>query len=64
MVHEITPLRLLMLQQFRQLCNVHRDAAGLVAVSSLAVEGCDAAIGHWANAKIVPWITSDLPNDR
>ena len=41
-----------------------RHAAGLVAVSSLAVEGCDAAIGHWANAKIVPWITSDLPNDR
>jgi hypothetical protein len=30
-VHEITPLRLLMLQQFRQLCNVRRDAAGLVA---------------------------------
>ena len=31
MVHQITSLRLLMLQQFRQLCNVHRDAAGLVA---------------------------------
>ena len=30
-VHEIPPLRLLMLQQFRQLCNVRRDAAGLVA---------------------------------
>jgi hypothetical protein len=30
-VHEITPLRLLMLQQFRQLCNVRRDAAGLIA---------------------------------
>jgi hypothetical protein len=21
-------------------------------------------VGHWANAKIVPWITSDLPKDR
>ena len=21
------------------------------------------SLGHWANAKIVPWITSDLPND-
>jgi hypothetical protein len=30
-VHKITPLRLLMLQQFRQLCNVRRDAPGLVA---------------------------------
>jgi hypothetical protein len=27
-VHKITPLRLLMLQQFRQLCNVRREAAG------------------------------------
>jgi hypothetical protein len=30
-IHEITPLRLLMLQQFRQLCNVRRDVAGLIA---------------------------------
>jgi hypothetical protein len=30
-VHEITPLRLLMLQQFRQLGDVGSDAPGLVA---------------------------------
>ena len=30
-IHEITPFRLLMLQQFRQLCNVRRDVAGLIA---------------------------------
>jgi hypothetical protein len=30
-IHEITPLRLLMLQQFRKLCNVRRDVAGLIA---------------------------------
>jgi hypothetical protein len=30
-VHEITPIRLLMLQRFRQVCNVRRDAAGLIA---------------------------------
>jgi hypothetical protein len=53
-VHEITPLRLLMLQQFRQLCNIHRDPPRLALGEQLrrrAPTGFVFEIARWRRGR-------------